>query len=56
MANGDVYKRTHTHLKNAIREIDLSSIADLDDAKIARSKAGVTGNLPLGAGRTGILA
>ena len=48
--------RNLTHLKNAIRDIDRSSIADLDEAKMARSTAGVTGNLPFGAGGTGMLA
>jgi hypothetical protein len=45
-----------TYLKNAMRDIDRSSMADLDEAKMARSTAGVTGNLPFGAGGTGILA
>lgn len=38
------------YLKKAIRDIDLSSIAVREDAKMDRRTVGVTGILPLGGG------
>lgn len=48
---------TLTHLKNATRDIERSSIAVLDDAKMLLSTPGVTGMRPLDdGGPSGTLA
>lgn len=57
-AGGRLYSSAQSHLKNATRDIVLSSNGVLDDANIERSTAGVTGMPPLspsgGIGRLGL--